>query len=268
MYMLKYLWPLVRVAVLCAALLVSPACDDDASKVTTDLEQARTAFSNGLYLQAESSFETFLQNNPVHPARWEAYNRLVDISLSVKGDPARGLELLETMLPEFMADQDRAADILLRMGDLHRAAGRVDQAMTVWRKAWALPDVSAQALAPFNLRLARAMRAKGQYQASRDVLERCRISVKDAAVQRSCEYELALTSTLMEDNARAEELLERLLNRPDLDGEERGVAAFLLADIYMQNKRYGEARELLESIRPVHPNPLAVDARLEQLKGK
>lgn len=249
-----------------ACLVCLSGCREDASHPPDVLEQARSAFSRGLYLQAEGAFETFLKNHPMHEARWEAYTRLVDIALSVKNDPERGLKLLEEMLPEFIDRKDRALQILLQTGDLQRASDQPDQAMASWRRAWSLPGVSAKDLAPFSLRIARALRAKGEFSASRDALERCRITAVSPDVQQACAYELALTSTLMDDNQRAISLLKELLQRPDLPDEDRGVAAFLLADIFTQDKRYEEAQKLLTSIRDTHPNPLAVDARLQQLR--
>ena len=251
-------------------LLLGAGCGEPGRQSPPEnLVKAREAFQAGLYLEAEAAFEEFIQAHPGHEARWEAWSRLTDIALSVKNDPDKGLALQEAMLLEFGDDSERAAIILLRIGDIHLTRGRLEDAVEAWRKAEQLELESGKYL-PFIIRLARAFRDMGDYEQARQLFARCLEQTSGPAIRAECEYDLALTYSFLENWAMAQSILEEMLSeeqtRERMDAEQRSVTAFLLADMYAQQGEVARARELLEAIRVTHPNPMAVDAKLKVLE--
>lgn len=170
--------------------------------------------------------------------------------------------MLAAMLAEYRADSARAAETLLRQGDIQAALGRPEMAAESFRQILALPGLADAERAEFTLRLGRAERGLGRLAQARQHFLECQ---RLAPALPRCRFELALTHSLEGQDATARGILEELLANPGLDAADKAQAAFLLADVYVRLHMADHARTLLAAIRASHPNPLAVDARLREL---
>ena len=236
----KALKRIVIVSGLSLALLAG--CGEDKASLPSELEKARSAYSQGLYLEAEAEYERFIQEHAQHPARWEAWSRLLDITFSVKNDSDKGLILLEAMLLEYGHDQEKSAIVLQQIGDLYADQKQWDKAVEKWAKGRRLAGQDPARQWPFSLRMARAYRAMG-----------------------IGKYDMAMTYTFMENWDKARKLLEEVTASGELPLEDHAVATFLLADVHIHDGDLEKAKELLESVTGTHPNPLAVDIRIDYL---
>lgn len=244
--------------------LLLPACDRREQGATADIESAREAFSRGFYLEAETGYERYLQKEPQGLLRREAWNRLLEISMNVKGDVDRSVMLLEAMYLEYGTAPTVGADLLFLLGDLYEQQGNRAKAMESWDKCLKL-STDPEKTGPVLIRLARAQRNQRDFEAAQETLERCAKEARTPELKARCLYEAAQNFAFTQSFGRARTTLEELLALSGVPDESRALAAFLLVDIYEHEGRTAEARKLLESIRDTYPNPLVIEARLKSL---
>ena len=219
---LRVLLPLL----LLAALTVSCAQEQRRDDSLTD---AVRAYDQGLYLQAESLYEDFLQKNPTDPRRWQAWTRLLDIVGSIRGDTEKSQAILEAMLLEFGSEPERARAVLIRKGDLHRSEGQANQAVEAWLKAQRLQDRQADPCV-LALRFSGAYVSLGYFDLAQDALRECLTGAEEPGCRARCRIELAQTYALLDNWTQAAELLEEAVATDSLNREDRSVAVFLLAE--------------------------------------
>jgi tetratricopeptide (TPR) repeat protein len=252
-------------AVLVLALCLGLAACNGEPPENGLLQKAQQAYASGLYLEAEGLYEEYLQHHPAAPERWEAWSRLLDIVQTVKGDNDKAKALLEAMILEFGGQPRRVFAALLRMGDIHAQESQWRKAAEAWQKAEGLGEAGGPGgRCAVLLRLGRAYRSLSQYDLARDWLHGCMADV-DGSCRQTCRYELAQTWYFSGNWQEARAVLEPLVTDGDAAGEEASVAAFLLADVYQNLGETAKARALLTSILASHPNPKAVEVKLDQL---
>ena len=253
----------VWVCLLLLALLTG--CGRSEPPAGADVEGAREAFSRGFYLEAETGYERYLQKEPKGRLRREAWNRLLEISLNVKGDVDRSVMLLEAMYLEFGSDPVSSADMLVLMGDLYEQQGNRAKAVESWEKSLTGLENEPEKAVPVLIRLARAKRGQRDFDGAQEALERCANLARDPDLKARCLYEAAQNFTFTQSFGRARSTLEELLALPGISDESRALATFLLVDVCEHEGRIADARKLLESIRKIYPNPLVIQARLDSL---
>ncbi|MFO7594728.1 MAG: tetratricopeptide repeat protein [Desulfocurvibacter africanus] len=247
------------------SLMLAAGCGDGKDAASLRLEKARNAYNQGLYLEAEAEYERFLQEHSQHPARWEAWGRLLDITFSIKNDQEKGVILLEAMLLEYGEDQEKAAFVLQRIGDFYAEQKQWDKAIEKWAKGRRLSGQQVESQWPFLLRMARAYRAMHNYDMARETLAYGMKGLKDPKAVAACKYDLAMTYTFLENWDKSRKMLEEVLASGDLSSEDHAVATCLLADVHIHFGELDKARDLLESVSSSHPNPLAVEVKLDYL---
>jgi tetratricopeptide (TPR) repeat protein len=247
-----------------AFCLAFAGCGHDQPPENGLLQKAQRAYASGLYLEAEGLYEEYLQHHPTAPERWEAWNRLLDIVQTVKGDNDKAKALLEAMVLEFGDQPRRAFAALLRMGDITAQEGDWRKAAEAWQKAEALGEAAGPGHCSVLLRLGRAYRNLSQYDLARDWLKGCQDDA-ESSCRETCRFELAQTWCFSGNWQEARDVLEPLVTTEGTAGEDASVAAFLLADIYQNLGETDKARALLTRILTSHPNPKAVQAKLDQL---
>lgn len=272
---------LILLLVLCAGLAACPSQDggDDA------LVSARKAYSIGHFSEAERIYQHYLQARPEGDQRWEAWNRLVEISINVLGDYEKAAGLLNSMYLEFGDDPARAWDMLTRLATVYEQMQRFPDAVKVWRKALALPGLATEQRGQVYLRMAALLRQQREYAQAGQVLQACVQESPPPEVTGACLYQHAQVLENMLRRAQAQTLnneyadldvtdlqqrIKGLLNRiRTLDGvsqERKAMATFLLADLLESQGQKEEARELFASIRETYPNPMVIEARLKGLQ--
>lgn len=231
-----------------------------------DMADARKAAVERRYGEAEKLLERYLRLNPEGEERWEAWQRLVQITLDVRGDDKAAMELLEAMYLEFGMDGDKAREVLVRLGGLLETARRWDRAADVWRKLMEVPDLPGDENARTHRRLARIHASRREFGIAEDVLHQC-LQLKAAEARRAeCLYDLADVQMSMEHYARGADLARQILAMPGADKELKALAGFLLGDALEQQGRTAEALAMFESIREAYPNEMVVDTRIRQLR--
>ncbi|WP_353119268.1 tetratricopeptide repeat protein, partial [Nitratidesulfovibrio sp.] len=231
-----------------------------------DMADARTAAAERRYGEAEKLLERYLRLNPEGDERWEAWQRLVQITQDVRADDKAAMELLEAMYLEFGMDGDKAREILVRLGGLLETARRWDRAADVWRKLMEVPDLPGDENARTHRRLARIHASRREFGIAEDVLHQC-LQLKATEARRAeCLYDLADVQMSMEHFARGADLARQILAMPGADKELKALAGFLLGDALEQQGRTADALAMFESVRETYPNEMVVETRIRQLR--
>ncbi|WP_236615071.1 lipopolysaccharide assembly protein LapB [Desulfovibrio sp. X2] len=229
------------------------------------LEKASRAYDQGLYLEAETFYEEYLQKNPGDSRRWQAWNRLLDIVSVIRGDNEKAHVILEAMLLEFGSEPDKARAVLIKQGDLLQSEGHLDQAVESWQKAQRLGPSPEPDPCLLSLRFSRAYTTEGHYDLAQDSLRECLSEAKEPSCLTRCRYELAQTYGLQENWPQEAELLEQVIASATISKEDKSSAIYLLADAYANSGQVERAKKLLQSILATYPNPKAVQTKLDQL---
>ncbi|MBG0790609.1 MAG: tetratricopeptide repeat protein [Desulfovibrionaceae bacterium] len=256
---------LVLFTLLAAAMTVVAACSSDSSPGREDIERARSSYSKGFYLEAEKDYERYLQIEPQGEHRKEAWDRLSEIAVSIKGDYDRAVVLLEAMYLELGEDPDEAWKIMFQLGDVYAELGNRAKAIESFEKCLVHAEDNPEHAYRTQLRMARLYRDMGSYDLVASTLENCADSATEPEVKARCLYELAQSYSIISGWNQAKKALEELLAIQGLSEETHALAVFLLADIYEHERDYRKTRELLGSILSTYPNPKVVESRLGSL---
>ncbi|MGE4299597.1 MAG: tetratricopeptide repeat protein [Desulfovibrionaceae bacterium] len=260
-------WARAWVVTVCLLALLVGACGSQSAE-TTILDQAREAVSSGSYLRAEELYELYIQTFPRGKQRWEAWNKLLDVTLGVRGNQEKAASILEAMYLEFGVDGRRAWGILSRLADVYRAQRKPDKAIETLQKALGIPSLEAGVEPRIYRRLARINLSRREYDQTREMLEACVAKATDVAIKGECLYDLGQTLGFMNQHDYARKVLQRVMNLDGVEMERRSQAALLLADMYEQENDLSKARDLLISILDTYPNPKVVETRLKHLEAK
>lgn len=254
--------------IMLVTLVTSFGCIPKDSKGDENIERARSAYSKGFYLEAENDYERYLQVEPQGEFRREAWNRLSEIAVNIKGDLDRAVVLLEAMYLELGTDPNDAWRIMFLLGDVHATLGNRSKAIESFEKCLVLAIDSPKNTFTTQLRMAKLYRAMGNYELVAATLENCADSAEDSDDKARCLYELAQSYSFISNWNQSRRALETLLELPDVNQEIHVLAVFLLADIYENERDYTKTRELLESILTTYPNPKVIESRLSNLPIK
>ena len=256
--MLRPLWMLVFLLLLCSC---GGTSGEDQS-----LEEARRAFASGQYLESEKLYERYLQINPKGDARWESWNRILDITLHVRDEPRKAVALMEAIYLEYGDDASKAWSLLTRLAGLYEGMREWDKAVDAWQRALGLPNLPPDESSEVRLRLAGIYRHMRDYDLAQDTLSLCAEEATDPEVKATCLYDLAQIQADLHNTAKAEGLLAEIMAAPDVSKERKALAGFALADLYEAGQELDRAEELLQSIMNDYPNPKAVEIRLKDLR--
>ena len=255
---------------LAAALILfgiaAAACGDNgAPKVDPMLQAANDAYSQGLYLEAETAYERYLQDRPQGTSRELAWTRLLEIAQDVKDDPVKAASLLEAMVLEFGRDETKAFRMLSSLGGLYARQGDTAKALHSWERALELGVDDPDGVAHIYLQMARLYRRKGQYDLLAEVLLDGSTTATTPSLRAKCLYELAQAFSINQNWPQVIKYLGQIMTMKDVDEEQHSLAVYLLAEAYEHEHHIAKARELLQSIRETYPNPLVIEARLKGL---
>ncbi|AMK10109.1 MAG: tetratricopeptide repeat protein [Pseudodesulfovibrio sp.] len=256
---------ILTLILLAAAMCIAAACSSPSSPGQEDIERARESYSKGFYLEAEKDYERYLQVEPQGKFRKEAWDRLAEIAVTIKGDFDRAVVLLEAMYLELGEDRDTAWKIMFQLGEVYSELGNTSKAIEAFEKCLIHAQGNPDHIYRTQLRMARLYRNMGSYDLVAATLENCADSARDNEAKAKCLYELAQSYSFISSWSQAVKTLDSLLALKDVSDETRALGTFLLADIYENDREYAKARALLESILTTYPNPKVVETRLANL---
>ena len=250
------------------ALALSPltACEKS-PLVGDDLEEAKVAILAHNWTLAERLLERYLRMEQGLDKRWEAWQRLLEVTTSAGKDYRTALDYLEAMLQEFYEDEARTKSILLRMGELNESLRRYDRAADVWSTYIGLSGLTPEEAVSAHRRLAQIHIRNRRFEAGEDVLQGCLALVAPDTERALCIYDLADSQMARERWKDASDLALQIMDM-EADAKTKGLAAFLLGDALEQQNVLGDALNYFEAARGSYPNERVVENRIAFLKKK
>ena len=233
-----------------------------------DLDEARTAMMKRDYLEAEKNFERYLIRNPDGPDRWEVWNSLVDLALSVRSDRKAAVELMEAMLIEYEGQPARMRVIGGRLAELYRTARKYERAITLWSSIMDDSEADPVERARACRHLATVYLRRLEFELAKESLNYCLDLAIPDTVRADCLYDLAQTHMGMGDMDRAISYFRSVLALANIAESRRTLTVFMLADALDQKGEDAEALKLFMSIDETYPNPRVVEQRINFLLTK
>lgn len=262
---MRFLTRIFLVIGLLVCLSILGGCTSEPS-AEEDLAAARKAYVARQYLEAERLYERYLRFWQKGTQRWEVWNKLVELAVTVRQDNKSATELLETMYLEYSIQPEKARSILKRLAELHHQSRQWDKVIGVWQRFLNLPDLPVEEVARANRMLGKVYLTQTSYDLAIDVFQSCIDMQLPSDIRTDCLLDLAQAYAFLENLDPAVRYLEELLLNQELEESKRAIAVLLLADIVEQQGNTNKAIDLLESIRTTYPNPKVVEARLKYLK--
>ncbi len=265
---MRGLGPLPNVLGLAGLVLVLAvqACQGPgADAASAALSTARRAYLAGEYLRAEAAYQHYLQAFPHGPDRLEAWQRLADIELDARENPAQAATLLEAALLEFGVDPKAGPDLLARAAQMRLTLSDPDKASAHLQALLALPHLSDQRRAEASLQLARARSLARDPEGALAVLAACAAGRLPPDLAGGCGLrrgELLLRLGRLDEG---QAVLTVLYDNPALEANLRAQAGFALAQAAEARNDKPAARALYEAIKDSYPNPMAVQKNLDYL---
>lgn len=229
------------------------------------LETARRAYLDSHYQRAEQAYEHYLQAFPAGADRLEAWKRLADIALDFRESPEKAATLLESAALEYPDQPGERAALLAPAAALRLARREYARAGADCREIVDLAGAADQNRLECHLLLARielARRDEGQAMAR---YAACRQSALSPEAKARCTQALAELLLALDRPGEAEPLLQEIFRTASLAPALRAQAGFTLGQLREAAGDKTGARDILAAVRPLHPNPLVVDNRLEAL---
>lgn len=232
-----------------------------------ELSRARKAFINKEYTEAERFYQRYLRDNENGTERWKVWNRLVEITGTVRGNKNRAIELLDAMLLEYSGDSARYRQILINKGNMFIESGLWSDATVAWSQLLSAPEVTIDEEATAYANLGKAYLMRGDYGLAVDAFKDCReLEYDNPEHKQYCIYDLSQAYAYLGNYIEAEQNLNNLLQYEGVEVTLMARAKLLLADIYEQQEKPRKAIALLQEIRDTYPNPRVVEFRLKNLQ--
>lgn len=233
-----------------------------------DYDAARVAMQHYDFARAEKLLERYLQIEKDPELRWNAWERLLEISEQNDASRSWMLGYLETMLEEFANDPERMRSVLYRQAAYYESVVQREKAsQTLQKIIETLADKPAE-YAELSRRLAYAYVNQQSLELAEDTLLGCLGLKLPESLRSECLYDLAYVNLLAGKNAGGKNLLDQILDMEAGAPQIQTMAEFLLADMLEQEEKYAEALKAFENIRDSYPNPQVVAVRISYLQKK
>ena len=247
-------------------LLAFCGCLEDKSKTTDDLEDARIYLRQRDFMEAEKSFERYLRRNPNGADRWEVWNHLADMALTVRHDRNSAIELFEAMMLEYETQPEYRRQVQDKLAAEYEQVRRYEKSVELWGKLVQDPEVPSLQKADSYRNLARIYLRRLEFELAKESLGYCMDLDIPQVAKANCQYDLADVYMTMDDLKAGITELRSLLEQRDVDNDLRVLSVFMLADALEQQGSRDTALGLFESIRYIYPNPRVIESRIDYLR--
>lgn len=243
-------------------------CLDAKQETADDLADARKAMLKREFLEAEKFFERYLRRSPEGEERWDVWNNLVALALSVRNDRKAATELLEAMLIEYEAEAEKRRAISMRLAELYRLSRKYGRAVFLWTSVAEDNQADGIERAEACRNLAHVYLRRLEFEMAKQSLGYCLALTIPNAVRAECLYDLAQTHMGMDELDNAVTQLRSVLALQDISESTRTLSIFMLADALDQQGENDESMRLFVGISNTYPNRRVVEQRIAFLEKK
>ena len=259
-----------RVSLFLAVLLITGVCISCAEEKAEDsyIDEARAAFGDKEYLEAEKLYERYLRQVPEGTDRWEAWDRVAYIAQNIRRNDGLTADILEAMALEYADRPELYQDVLLKLADIYEENFRWQRALSAWQRLLSTPGLNMDSEAKAHLHLAQIYQRRLEYQNATRHLEACLAMDLPSEFRAEALYNLSMVYSDQGEGKLAEEKLLELTTMKEAPNSIQVQGLFMLADLMEEQGKYKEALELFRSIEQTYPNQQAVEVRIKGLEGR
>ncbi|MBQ4132345.1 MAG: tetratricopeptide repeat protein [Desulfovibrionaceae bacterium] len=229
------------------------------------LTEARAAFGNKEFLEAEKLYERYLRQIPEGDDRWEAWERVAYIAINIRRDEGLATDIYEAMALEYGDRPEKFQDVMMRLAEIYEMNFRWQRAHSAWKRLLATPDLHLERKVSAHLHLSHIYQRGEDYVNALFHLEECLKLELPPAIRAQVLYML---STVYANQGEVKAAEERLLELSTMSGAPNNIQVqglFMLADLMEEQGKLKEALELFRSIENTYPNVQAVQVRIKAL---
>jgi len=253
--------------VVCVLIFSIQCCSNITDYESNIIHSARTAYLTGENITAENLYKKYLQEFPNGKYRFEAWERIYDITTNLRKDKISSLPLLDAMLMEYASDRNLYPQILKKYAILHLDLFQNDESIKLWLKYIGLTIISDSEKNNGRLQLSKQYLLQNNFDSALLVLRKCNECIDSEGFYSFCKLQEAEVLFRMNQIDAATSLLQSIRRDYPKQSIIYLEASFLLGDIFeiIQNK--SDALEMFESILASYPNTQAVRTRINNLKS-
>ena len=214
----------------------------------TALNRAQVLYLAKKYPEAEKACDAYLSKYPDGSSRADAlyFLGLSERAENHNGPAVQTLRQLTTTYP----DSGHQVDALLLMGQAYEADGKMDAAVETYRQMLAAAPEPRKADAQYSLGL--ALYKSGKYPEASRELETLVAAFPNSSYVKSARLQLGMAQLAAGKTNEARNTLTAVARE---DTERAAEAQYGLAQCEIADKRYDQARNLLDELLRVQPPP-------------
>ena len=232
-----------------------------------DLDAAREAAEQRDWAQVARLLQRYLREENDPEQRWTAWNLQVTASEHM-GERLWAIEYLEAMLQEYGNNPVYAGAVLRQLGDSYEMTRQWDKASRAWLQLLDITELAPDEAAFIYRRMGIFHQQARNFALAEDMFEMCIAQASTPSLLCECRFYLADTFATDGHLDEALQQITELLAASGASDEIRGRAFFLQGDLYEQQEKREEAAQAFADALSLHPNPSAVQARIDYLANK
>ncbi len=258
---------MIRFKILVISLLICLVGCQGEDKSQDIFNQAEKYFASGQVNEARIHYERYIeQSEENEPKRWQAWHRLTTIRGDISGDLEGAVEILKNMRLEFGDDPDRLWKINNRLANKYKRMGELEESYRIWKANLKSASQKEQELKGI-INLAEIQLTQRNLPSAKEYLQKVQ-ECKSGTYPDICSNIYYLWGKILYLEDQPEKAYEKLkkAHHGNARDELRARAGMLMADVLLKMGNESKAREYLKATQKLHPNPEAVQVRLNQLE--
>ena len=235
-----------------------------------DFERIDEIYRNKDYEKALQEYVYYIKDNKdlKTDKLWEAYQRVLYITVQLKGDIKGGIQLLYSMQTEYKDDAEKEYAIykeLLRLHHIQNEEDKVLHILTTFLDGDVFPLTQEERIGYYRRYLVLVSKDKRNF-AQGVLFLKTRVEREKDIVQSWAQYGLATIYMLSEQYKKSTDILQSILEKHSLREEIGYLSQYMLATIAVANGEKAKALEYALALKEYYPNQKALDTFIKKLK--
>lgn len=228
------------------------------------LHRARTAYLIGENITSEDIYKQYLQLYPKGQFRYEAWQRIYDITVNLKYKKIDALPILDAMILEFSEDKLLMIEIIELLAQVNTDLFFTEKAIGAWEQYLDIA-VNEQNTNFAKLQLSKLYSSINKYDLALKALENCKSTVDTKNIFQDCELQEAKILVKLNLNENACKILEKIISESNSYNNIYYESGLLLAEIYELQNKTTLAKNLYENLLSYYPSHNVIKSRLDYL---
>lgn len=235
-----------------------------------DFERINEIYKNKDYEKALQGYIHYIENNKnvKTDKLWEAYQKVLYITVQLKGDIRAGIQLLYSMQAEYGGNAEKEYTIykeLLRLHHIQNEEDKVLYILTTFLNDDVFSLTQEEKVGYYRRYLVIVSKDKRNFTQGISFLK-TRMEREKGVTQSWAQYGLATIYMLSEQYKKSTDMLQSILEKHSLKEEIGYLSQYMLATIAVANGEKAKALEYALALKEYYPNQKALDTFIKKLE--